>query len=146
MPESTGNLKMLPHIRKGMVSYAPITTEWYKSSHFISGCTVIIKWTISTMLLTVSQVHCKAVINFVLQCLKWRNIYQMMVFLWTFFTLVFSEEEKNLIGIQSNIGEEHLFFAVYLWSWKYLITASFYTQDNSITVSKALFKTQAISI
>lgn len=47
MTESTGILKMLPHIRKWMAPCAPITTEWHKSSHLISGCTILIKWTMS---------------------------------------------------------------------------------------------------
>lgn len=52
LTESTGILKMLPHIRKCMVHYAPITAEWHKSSHLISECTIIMKRTIS-MIFTV---------------------------------------------------------------------------------------------
>lgn len=44
MTESTGILRMLPHIKKWMVPYAPITTEWRKSSQLI-----IIKRTMSTI-------------------------------------------------------------------------------------------------
>lgn len=49
MTESTGILKILPHIKKWMVPYAPITTEWRKSSQLISGLAIIIKRTMSTI-------------------------------------------------------------------------------------------------
>ena len=45
MTESTGIRKMLPHIKKWMVPYAPITTEWRKSSQLINGLAIIIKTT-----------------------------------------------------------------------------------------------------